>query len=208
MEATAATRRSPAPEASGDRREQLLEAAVRVIANQGMRGLTHRSVESEAGLPHGSTTYYFGSRHDLTVALMQYMVQRATKSAEPIARQMTLVLADRSKPIDIESIARGLIQWIDSEAELERARYELQVTAARDPEMMRLMTEACNVIRRMCEPIVIASGSTNPELDAQIVQGALDGWMFDRLTHSEPRDETIIKGLTDLLSAIGGRSAA
>lgn len=186
-----------------DRRDLLLEAAIRVISDQGMRGLTHRAVEAEAGVPHGSTTYYFGTRHELLTALMAYMAERGRRETEPIARAMTLMLADRSKPIDLDGIAKAYVAWIDASAEIELARYELQVTAARDPEMKQLMTENCDVFRRMCEPIVIACGSSNPVRDSHILQAALDGWMFDRLTHSEPSDETIVDGMKMLLGAIG-----
>lgn len=186
-----------------DRRDLLLEAAIRVISEQGMRGLTHRAVEAEAGVPHGSTTYYFGTRHELLTALMAYMAERGRRETEPIARAMTLSLADRSKPVDIDSIARSYVAWIDASAEIELARYELQVTAARDPEMKQLMTENCDVFRSMCEPIVIACGSSDPKRDAHILQAALDGWMFDRLTHAGPSEEIILDGMKMLLGAIG-----
>ncbi|MGH2960276.1 MAG: TetR/AcrR family transcriptional regulator [Solirubrobacterales bacterium] len=197
------TAKKPRAEASADRREELLEAAIRVISQHGMRGLTHRAVELEAGMPHGSTTYYFGTRHDLLVALMGYMSERGRKAMEPIARGLALTLADRSKPVDLDGISSALVTWIDASAEMELARYELQVTAARDPEMKQLMTENCDVFRRMCEPIVIACGSKDPERDAHVVQAALDGWMFDRLTHSVPHDETIQRGMKVLLGSIG-----
>jgi DNA-binding transcriptional regulator YbjK len=197
------TARKPRAEEGVDRREALLEAAIRVVAAQGMRGLTHRAVELEAGVPHGSTTYYFGTRHDLLVALMAYMAERGQKAMEPITRGLALSLADRSKPVDLDSIADALVAWIDSAAEMELARYELQVTAARDPEMKQLMTDNCDVFRRMCEPIVIACGSQDPERDSHVVQAAVDGWMFDRLTHSTPHDETIKRGMKVLLGSIG-----
>lgn len=193
----------PRAEESVDRREALLEAAIRVVAAQGMRGLTHRAVEMEAAVPHGSTTYYFGTRHDLLVALMGYMAERGQKAMEPIARGLALSLADRSKPVDLDAIATALVAWIDASAEIELARYELQVTAARDPEMKQLMTESCNVFRQMCMPIVIACGSKDPERDSHVVQAAIDGWMFDRLTHSDPHEETIKRGMKVLLGSIG-----
>jgi DNA-binding transcriptional regulator YbjK len=190
-------------EESVGKREALLEASIRVVSQQGMRGLTHRAVETEAGMPHGSTTYYFGTRHDLLVALMAYMAERGQKALEPITRGLALTLADRSKPVDLDAIANALIAWIDSAAEMELARYELQVTAARDPEMKQLMSENCDVFRRMCEPIVIACGSKDPERDSHVVQAAVDGWMFDRLTHSSPHEETIKRGMKVLLGSIG-----
>jgi len=186
-----------------DRREALLDAAVRVIAAEGMRGLTHRAVENEAGVPHGSTTYYFGSRRDLIVAIMQHIADQARRGAEPIARGLTLMMADRSKPVDLDAVGDALIQWIDAFADMERARYELQISAVRDPETMRLATETCDQFRVMCEPIVIACGSKNPARDAKVVQAALDGWMFSRLTQTGQSDEIIKRGLEVLLGAIG-----
>lgn len=185
-----------------DRREALLEAAIRVVAAQGMRGLTHRAIEAEAGLPHGSTTYYFGTRRDLLVALMAYMAERGSRALEPIAKQLTLQLADRSQPFDIDGLARAMVTWIDSEASVELARYELQVTAARDPEMKELMTRNCHVFQELTLPIAIACGSKQPELDAEIIQAAIDGWMFQRLTNTGPGDEVIPRGVHLLLSAI------
>jgi DNA-binding transcriptional regulator YbjK len=191
------------PDEVADRRDQLLDAALRVISAQGLRGLTHRAVEAEAGVPHGSTTYYFGTRQDLLIALIRHMADRGRRNVQPIAHGLAIMLADRSKPVDIESIALALLAWIDSESEMELARYELQIAGARDPEMKELMTENCDIFRQMCEPIVIACGSTDPLRDSHIVQAAIDGWMFDRLTHTNPDDQTMVKGLTDLLGAIG-----
>jgi AcrR family transcriptional regulator len=186
-----------------DRREQLLEAAIRVINEQGMRGLTHRAVEAEAGVPHGSTTYYFGTRHDLTTALSQYIADTAIKQVQPMAQAMALRLADRSKPIDIDEIALGLLNWIDAHAHLELARYELQVNGSRDAELKQHMTDACSVFVQVCEPIVIACGSKHPAIDAKILQAAIDGWMFSRLTQVDQPDEILLRGVKLLLGAIG-----
>ncbi|MDX5297823.1 MAG: TetR family transcriptional regulator, partial [Gammaproteobacteria bacterium] len=44
---------------SEHRRRQILEAALRIAAVDGIRGIKHRSVAKEAGVPLASTTYYF-----------------------------------------------------------------------------------------------------------------------------------------------------
>ena len=48
-----------------DRRTEILDAALRVLADHGMRGLTHRAVDAAAGIAPGSTSYYFRSRSAL-----------------------------------------------------------------------------------------------------------------------------------------------
>ncbi|GAB3299692.1 TetR/AcrR family transcriptional regulator [Parasphingorhabdus pacifica] len=54
------------------RRERIARAAITVVAERGIEKLTHRAVAAEAGVPLGSTTYYFRTLDDLlAVALKQ-----------------------------------------------------------------------------------------------------------------------------------------
>src|SRR4051812_49154309 len=54
-----------AEQATAGRREQILEAALRVIGRSGRQAVTHRSVAEEAGVPLRSPTHFFHSRGDL-----------------------------------------------------------------------------------------------------------------------------------------------
>ncbi|MCU1649836.1 MAG: putative transcriptional regulator, partial [Pseudonocardia sp.] len=48
--------------ASGQaRRAQLLQAAVEVIAEQGVGGASHRAIATRAGMPLSTTSYFFAS---------------------------------------------------------------------------------------------------------------------------------------------------
>ncbi len=55
------------------RREETLDAAIRVLGGGGSRGLTHRHVDREAGLPSGSTSNYFRSREALISGIVTRM---------------------------------------------------------------------------------------------------------------------------------------
>lgn len=48
------------------RRDEVLDAAIRVTAANGVRGLTHRAVDIEGELPAGTTSNHFRSRQALT----------------------------------------------------------------------------------------------------------------------------------------------
>ncbi|MGW5381651.1 TetR/AcrR family transcriptional regulator [Nocardia sp. NPDC003963] len=52
------------------RRQRILDAARALIPAHGIAGLTHRLVAAEAGVPVGSTTYYFADLADLTAAAL------------------------------------------------------------------------------------------------------------------------------------------
>lgn len=54
---------------------ELLEAAVATVAAAGLRGLTHRSVDSRAEVPPGSTSYYFRSRQALLRGLAELIAE-------------------------------------------------------------------------------------------------------------------------------------
>lgn len=184
-----------------DRRTSLLEAALRLIERDGLRALTHRAVESEAGVPHGSTTYHFGTRYDLIAAVIEHMHDLDRRNTEPIAHQLTLMLADRSRELDLEAVIDAAIDWVESNPQLQLARYELQLAGARDPELKRMMTECSATFRRIIEPIVVAAGSKRPQHHAQMVQAMLDGLLMARLTLNGMERAVITEGVRRVLES-------
>ncbi|WP_205877028.1 TetR/AcrR family transcriptional regulator [Mycobacterium camsae] len=60
------------PRDPAGRRQAIVEAATRVIARRGLGQLTHRLVASEADVPVGSTTYYFGDLGELREAALTH----------------------------------------------------------------------------------------------------------------------------------------
>lgn len=58
-----------------DRRTQLLDAALGVVADRGLKGLTHRAVDAAAGLAEGTTSNYYRSRGALVEAVLERLLQ-------------------------------------------------------------------------------------------------------------------------------------
>ncbi len=50
---------------SEHRRREILEAALRIVSREGIRGVKHRAVAKEASVPLASTTYYFKDIEEL-----------------------------------------------------------------------------------------------------------------------------------------------
>src|SRR6266446_2251065 len=72
------------------RREQIVEAAVAIIAEQGIQNLSLSEIEKKAGMSRGQLTYYFPAKEDILVAafdrLLRMMKERAeTGENEPCA---------------------------------------------------------------------------------------------------------------------------
>jgi DNA-binding transcriptional regulator YbjK len=63
-------------------RARILEAVVRIIARDGVRGVTHRAVAAEAGVSLSLTTYYFVDRYDLVASAFAVFVGRGRDDLE------------------------------------------------------------------------------------------------------------------------------
>ncbi|MFE2293677.1 TetR/AcrR family transcriptional regulator [Streptomyces sp. NPDC059452] len=73
-----------------ERRTRIIDAALRVIAADGIAGLSHRTVAAEADVPLGSTTYHFGSLDELLTAALRRSNEnfaRALRDSEAFAAQ-------------------------------------------------------------------------------------------------------------------------
>lgn len=111
------------------RRRRLLDAAIELIAAEGMHGLTHRALDRQATEPTGTASNYFRSRRELVLAVAEHLVelQQADFDADEVSGNTLGAAAD--------SIARSLLRA----ATIDRARwgalFELQNEMRRRPEI-------------------------------------------------------------------------
>src|SRR5215831_2685818 len=56
------------------RREQIVEAAVSVITEQGIQNLSLSEIEKKAGMSRGQLTYYFPTKEDILLAVFDRLV--------------------------------------------------------------------------------------------------------------------------------------
>ncbi len=58
------------------RRDQIVEAAARIIATQGIQNLSLSAIEAETGMSRGQLTYYFKAKEDILLAVFDRTVRR------------------------------------------------------------------------------------------------------------------------------------
>jgi TetR/AcrR family transcriptional regulator, regulator of biofilm formation and stress response len=158
-------------QATVGRREQILEAALRVIGRAGIHAVTHRAVAEEAAVPLGSTTYYFDSRDDLIRQALEYVaaseIERYGERAEELRDVKTAhALADRLID-ELVAAAEDRIAYI--------AEYELWLEAGRRPELREAAQSWCDAEQRSVALAMEALGSGDPSTDASLVVAAIDG---------------------------------
>src|SRR5438309_10122201 len=64
------------------RREQIVEAAVAVIAEQGLQNLSLSAIEKKAGMSRGQLTYYFPATEDILLAVLDRMIATMHRRAQ------------------------------------------------------------------------------------------------------------------------------
>src|SRR5258707_5112026 len=70
------------------RREQLLDAAITLLGEQGVRAVTHRAVDAAAGVPAGSTSNCFRTRDALFNAIVERFAQRERANWDDLTSQV------------------------------------------------------------------------------------------------------------------------
>ena len=64
------------------RREQIIEAAVAIIAEEGIQNLSLSAIEDRSDTSRGQLTYYFPAKEDILLAVFDHMIEVMTRRAE------------------------------------------------------------------------------------------------------------------------------
>jgi DNA-binding transcriptional regulator YbjK len=119
------------PRDPAGRRQNIIHAATRVIAEAGLAGLTHRRVAEVANVPVGSTTYYFKDLDELCEAALA----DATRASIEALDQWAEALAETT---DLpRTLARLTAEYL-ADHDRYRACNELYTAASHRPELRPL----------------------------------------------------------------------
>lgn len=193
-----------------DRRTLLLDTAISVIAEHGLRGLTHRAVQEAAGLTHGSVTYYFKTWDQLVLGVVDRIIEIDEQRSAPVVHELLRALADRTvRPggeIDYDHLAALLGDWWTRSRDLLLARFELELAGAREPSVRTAMAGCGAAFRKLTELIALAAGSPDAELDAAVLAKLVDGLMFDFVARPPQDPRHLAIGLRHAVESIGPAS--
>jgi DNA-binding transcriptional regulator YbjK len=160
------------------RRIEIIDAAIEVMAQVGLAGLSMRVVANQAQMPLGALSYYFDDKSDLVAQAFQQLsdreIERVVRTAEQLQPTMSAEqLADLVADMIIDGFAspQGAIV----------TRYELVTEASRD-ERLRPMFEAWYVAMvPALSRLFRDRGSRQPELDSRTVMAVMAGLEIDNI---------------------------
>jgi DNA-binding transcriptional regulator YbjK len=163
------------PQTNAPSRQDLVDAAVRVVSRGGLRSLTYRSVAAEAGVSHGLVRHYFGNLDQLLVIATEDVVDRAMKSGG--------MYSSSSK---ISDFAAGLEVSVEEQEEIQSFISEMVVEARREPRIRPLVANMYSALRDSTQAQLQQRGLQTDSDLAVLVFAALDGLVFQQLALSDP----------------------
>lgn len=157
-------RRKPNPL---ERRRDLCDAAIRLLAHDGAKGLSHLKVDREAGVPDGTTSFYFRTRSALLRAAAERLAELDLATLQSVADDGS---SGPHQPSP-SRLSQVVIQ-AGAEPQLSRtkARYELTMQATRDSALAAILQQATDGFTKLHREILVQLMPRGKEMEPAVVE--------------------------------------
>jgi DNA-binding transcriptional regulator YbjK len=172
-----------------------------VVAENGLRGLTHRAVDREAGLPEGSCSAYLRTREALILAVSEYAAERVAGHVRELADELA------GRPLDddraVESMTRCMLRWVD-EREVLVTRLELTIQASRDPALATTIDSLRKDLVDVVARDLTARGKPHGAAAAETLVSSFDGVLIGALARpASQRKAFVRRSIRALMAGLG-----
>lgn len=160
------------------RRREITDAGLRVLAHDGSRGLTHRAVDAEAGVPIGTTSNYFRTRDALVAALVERIGERLAPTEADLTRRAS---AAPSRALFADYV-RDIVRRLTQDRDVTLALFELRLESSRRPEVAAVMGAWQRAGLDADVAFNTQAGLPGGRREIALFHYAVDGLLLDRLT--------------------------
>jgi AcrR family transcriptional regulator len=169
-----------------EKRKQILDAAIRVFADQGYHGARVSDIAAHAGVAHGLLYHYFASKDDVLRTIF------TENWGELIARFRAVEAADEPADEQLEGIAKILLRTWRNDAALVTVMVREVARSQQLRDRVDEIGEAFLIVERIIEGGQ-AAGTFRKDLDPQLaawlfyggLEEVLTGWVLRRLPDRE-----------------------
>ena len=180
-----------------NRKETLLDAAVVVLGERGMRALTHRAVDAEAGVAAGSTANYFPTRESLLEAIVDRVSAMERGRFDEMATEVC--------PVTPAELGRSVAGWVREATGARRAltlsRYAILVEAGHNAKIRRQLAETGSRVNAWFANWLRLIGSVDTDRDVHVLGNYITGLMLHQLAMPDPAFDPADK-ITALLESL------
>ncbi|WP_323846902.1 TetR/AcrR family transcriptional regulator [Microbulbifer magnicolonia] len=196
---------------SRQRRKAILEATLRLIVKEGIRGIRHRAVAREASVPLAATTYYFKDLNDLISDSFTYFVEQGLDHTRQL--QQDSVAAARSLPAEerasgegrkllIQQLTRFILSHVRAQAgDRDRRLIELAFRneALRNEQLTRAMRMANQATEALIQEFFQLLELADAPAAAQIVHGTILNLEYQILSGAIALDSPLLERTVTLM---------
>jgi DNA-binding transcriptional regulator YbjK len=180
-----------------NRRERLLDAAIRVLGDRGMRALTHRAVDAEAGVAAGSTANYFSTREALFEAIVERVSAMERDHFDELAAKVCA-----TAPAELGRAIAGFAQAATGiHRALTLSRYAILVEAGHNAKIRNQLAETGSRVNAWFANWLRLIGSRHPDHDVHVLGNYITGLMLHQLAIPDPEFDPTDK-VTALLESL------
>ncbi|GAA3383747.1 TetR/AcrR family transcriptional regulator [Cryptosporangium minutisporangium] len=190
------------------RKARVLDAAVEVIADHGLEGVTHRAIAKAADVPLSTTSYFFSSLDELIGAAVTRIADGILQAAESlVADASTLRRADAS----IDDYVDRLVDVVTAPPGRQLlVQFEAYLGTTRRPDLIEPVQRIVDAYERAAATVLHSLGASEPEKAARHLVAVLDGFALQRIAHPRPDDREMLRDAVRLVARghLGGAEPA
>lgn len=168
-----------------DRKTVIADAAIALLASAGAKGLTHRAVDAQAGLPLGSTSFYCRTRSELmTLALTRHA---ALDMQDLQADANRMACTDWRLDDFIDLLVERVADWLSPPKRARLvARFELFMMASRDADLAAIVARQRQHFLQATEAALRRAGVARAAQVAPMVLITVDAILLDHIRVNGP----------------------
>lgn len=195
---------------SRERRRLILEAGLRIIIRDGMRGMRHRAIATEASVPLAATTYYFKDINELISDAFNLFAENSLLDTQQLAEDSFRSLEQYTPeqlrdPAIRKVLASGLIEFMIEHIERQVGdrdgrilEHAFRNEALRNPSLAKhAAIPQQKTLARIVKFFRLLE-SSDPEADAEIVNGVIMQLEYQALTSNIENNDIIRRTITHL----------
>jgi len=180
-----------------ERRAALADAAIGVLAQSGIRGLTHRAVDAAAGEPDGTTSRYFRTRE----AMLLGVVDRVKEIRMAMLEDLVSDGLDRAELI--EAFVVAVHNALNRDRPKQLAMMALLLESSHRPALRDELTLVALSMRQLLVKLCARAGVELTERDAWALMNFFNGTLFLAMSLpqlEQPTEEIVRAGVSALLT--------
>ncbi|MFD9859350.1 TetR/AcrR family transcriptional regulator [Streptomyces alboflavus] len=174
---------------AAERRPQLVQAAIDLMAREGIAAGSTRAIAAELGVAQATVHYTFGTKKELYAAVLERL------TGDILERVRTAAPGEASFDGTVQAMARALGASLRERPGQYLLMTELYVLALRDPDLREMAAEQQRGLEDTAAALVTEvsrRSGTDPAVDARTMArfflAGFDGLAMQHLTASAPGD--------------------